>query len=92
MLIIDNSSAIDVADGNLFKVLGRLENVKGYLQSVSEECFNAEEDRKQLEKEMNDLRNQLQIVDKNHASLQLSLAKLRGKQETHRARAIAAVC
>ena len=70
----------------------KLAKVKQDLQLVSEEAYKAKEDHKQLMKEVDDLNTQMQIVDKNQASLQLTLTKLRGKQETHRARAVGAVC
>ena len=69
----------------------RLDTNKDELQILSEEIFKARAAQKHQAKEIEQLNNQIQIVDKNQASLHLTLTKLRAKQETHRARAAGAV-
>jgi uncharacterized coiled-coil DUF342 family protein len=82
---------LDVTSIAISDIARRLDTTKDELQILSEELFKARADQKHLVKEVDELSNQLQIVDKNQASLHLTLTKLRAKQETHRARAAGAV-
>ena len=87
----DSSEAIDSGSTGVSDLVRKLDTVKDELRAISEELYKTREDQKHLSKEVDDLNTQLQIVDKNQASLHLTLTKLRGKQETHRARASGAV-
>lgn len=82
---------MDVTSIAISDIARRLDTNKDELQILSEEIFKARAAQKHLVKEIEQLNDQIQIVDKNQASLHLTLTKLRAKQETHRARAAGAV-
>ena len=69
-----------------------MESVNAELALVSQEAYMVKDESKLAREEISNLENQLRIVDKDQASLRATLAKLKAKQETHRARAVGAVC
>ena len=75
----------------LTKLRAELERMKINLQQVSEVAYTSQMDLKKVKSDLSLVRQGMETATKNSGSLQVTLAKLKSRIETHRHRTIGAV-
>jgi len=87
----DSCSGSLEAEKMIYKMNSLREQVLSELRTSSEELCARDSDFDRMKTDVKTIREQLKAAEQNNGTLTSSLAKLKSKQETHRARASGAV-